>query len=209
LLLLLQVYLEKVYDLLSDSDDAPALTIREDKARGVHAHRATSVVVDSLEAFLAVQKQGSGRLRFASTMLNRHSSRSHAVFVLSLTRRPRRGGGGENSEQGGSALSSEAGGAGGSESGEAHDETALAAYGSIDSFASSDVSAVSSMRDEGSTSGEGWPAAPSDHFLLRQQSVNDIQRALERAPETHAAIGAQLTIVDLAGSERVSRTGVK
>lgn len=182
----LQVYLEKVYDLLSDSDDSPALSIREDKTRGVHAHRATSVVVDNAEAALAVQRRGAGRLRFASTMLNRHSSRSHAVLVLSLTRRPTRVGDVEGCD--------------------ARDETALAGGRSFDSVMSSEASGMS-MRDEGSASGEGVPAVP-DSAQLRQQSVYDIQRALERAPETHAAVAAQLTIVDLAGSERVSRTGV-
>ena len=78
-----QVYMENVYDLLNEpSLNANKLALREDKVLGVYVDGAKSVPAADAETCLEVLKRASTNLKFASTQMNRHSSRSHAVCRL-------------------------------------------------------------------------------------------------------------------------------
>ena len=84
-----QVYLDKIYDLLTceaEADSMP-LMIREDSVHGVHVQGANTVAIPTVADGLMQLSRGSARLRFSSTQLNRHSSRSHAVAIFSVTSR--------------------------------------------------------------------------------------------------------------------------
>ena len=75
-----QVYVEKVYDLLAPPSENPqSLPLREDKQMGVYVAGATTLPAPTADECLAILKRGSGNLSFAATKMNRHSSRSHAV----------------------------------------------------------------------------------------------------------------------------------
>jgi centromeric protein E len=85
-----EIYNEQVRDLLPSSDtkdDMTALTIREDKDRAgctsvsVNAHQENVQSVADIEALL---KRGNRNRSCGATSLNARSSRSHAIFRLTL-----------------------------------------------------------------------------------------------------------------------------
>ena len=89
-----QVYLDKVYDLLAEGGgegESASLALREDPACGVYVHRATTVPIETVAAGVAIIQSGAARLHFSSTQLNRHSSRSHAVAIFSVSYRQETG----------------------------------------------------------------------------------------------------------------------
>lgn len=78
-----EIFNEKVYDLLSGSLET-ALPVREDAARGVYVDGLQEVEVKDTEEAEIVLAKGAANRQVASTSMNRTSSRSHAVFVLTL-----------------------------------------------------------------------------------------------------------------------------
>ncbi|KAJ3236500.1 Kinesin-like protein kif21b [Chytriomyces hyalinus] len=61
------------------------VSVREDKEGRIAIHGATSVVVESAEAAIRLLAKGSKLRSTAATSMNESSSRSHAIFSLSLT----------------------------------------------------------------------------------------------------------------------------
>jgi len=78
-----EIFNEKVYDLLSGSLET-ALPVREDAARGVYVDGLQEVEVNDTEEAEIILAKGAANRQVASTSMNRTSSRSHAVFVLTL-----------------------------------------------------------------------------------------------------------------------------
>ncbi len=82
-----QVYNEKVYDLLHPSSTERVLQIRESKKEGgVYLEGASDHRAASAAELLELLAFGRQRLRFAETRMNRHSSRSHAVCLVTVQR---------------------------------------------------------------------------------------------------------------------------
>ena len=80
----IEIYNERVRDLLTTrSSGADNLKIREG-ARGVYIEGVTEVYVSSHEQVLEILAQGVANRAVASTNMNAESSRSHAVFILTL-----------------------------------------------------------------------------------------------------------------------------
>ena len=79
-----EIFNERVYDLLSEGALETALNVREDAARGVYVDGLQEVEVQDVEGAEAVIAQGAANRQVASTSMNRASSRSHAVFVLTV-----------------------------------------------------------------------------------------------------------------------------
>lgn len=95
-----QVYCEQVHDLLAPGLDATSsnggaagawagsgLAIREDPEAGVYVEGCTWVPVSEAEQCLRVVAVGSRNRAVAATLMNAHSSRSHAVFMLRVERK--------------------------------------------------------------------------------------------------------------------------
>lgn len=80
----LEVYMERLTDLLAHDSDAPALAVREDPKTGVFVEGATTVVVRSTQQILAVIQEGVKRRATHATSMNLRSSRSHAVLRMNL-----------------------------------------------------------------------------------------------------------------------------
>ena len=81
-----QIYLERVYDLLSEGAtrghaESSSLALREGK-EGVFVEGATTHAADTDEDCLALLTRGSKNLKIAETQMNRTSSRSHSVCRL-------------------------------------------------------------------------------------------------------------------------------
>ncbi|KAI9331717.1 kinesin motor domain-containing protein, partial [Obelidium mucronatum] len=82
----LELHNEEWVDLLKEPSLAHAsrISIREDKEGRISIHGATNVVVASPEAALALLAKGSKIRSTAATGMNETSSRSHAIFSLTL-----------------------------------------------------------------------------------------------------------------------------
>jgi kinesin family protein 15 len=77
-----------VYDLLSPNehmtDDDKGLLVREDATKGVYVEGLAEVEVSDTTEAMDVLRSGLDNRRVASTKMNRVSSRSHALFVLTV-----------------------------------------------------------------------------------------------------------------------------
>ncbi|KAF6779684.1 hypothetical protein AHF37_00746 [Paragonimus kellicotti] len=83
----LEIYKEDIHDLLGDDVSAP-LPIREENQM-IRIPGLTETVVTTCEEVLALLHSGSMKRSVGGTAMNRHSSRSHAVFTLHFLLRPK------------------------------------------------------------------------------------------------------------------------
>lgn len=88
-----EIYQERVFDLLdvSGSQNVAGLQVREDSKQGVYVEGCTEEAVTSTKDAHAILVKGYQNRHVAETNMNRESSRSHAVFQLSIetsTERP-------------------------------------------------------------------------------------------------------------------------
>jgi len=74
--------MEKVYDLLSDK--RAERDIREDPNTGIKINGLTETSVTTWEETLKCLEEGSLNRRTGATAMNQQSSRSHAVFTLTI-----------------------------------------------------------------------------------------------------------------------------
>ncbi len=80
----LEIYNEKVFDLLDCSPSSRGLSIREALHRGVYVDNLTEETVSTVEQAEGILRTGARNRRVGSTAMNRESSRSHSVFTIVL-----------------------------------------------------------------------------------------------------------------------------
>ena len=80
----IQIYNEKLYDLLQDSNCECPLIIREEKYQGIFVEGLTEYVVTNTEECLALLARGGKTRVIAKTKHNVCSSRSHTIFQLQM-----------------------------------------------------------------------------------------------------------------------------
>eukprot|EP01028_Stygiella_incarcerata_P002923 TRINITY_DN15586_c0_g2_i1.p1 TRINITY_DN15586_c0_g2~~TRINITY_DN15586_c0_g2_i1.p1 ORF type:complete len:1199 (+),score=329.70 TRINITY_DN15586_c0_g2_i1:443-4039(+) len=85
----LEIYNEKIKDLIDVRDETKVLEIQEDPERGMIVQDLSEYVVKTLEEVGDLLVQGNKRRTMASTSANVVSSRSHAVFQMIVEQRPR------------------------------------------------------------------------------------------------------------------------
>jgi len=78
----LEIYKEQITDLLEPGSSG--LQIREDMNRGVYVERLSEPIVSSLTEAFQVYWRGLQHRHISATHMNERSSRSHAVFTLSV-----------------------------------------------------------------------------------------------------------------------------
>lgn len=62
--------------------------IKEDKGgRGIYVHGATEIYVSSVEEVFDLMKKGTANRVTGSTRMNLESSRSHSIFIITLTQK--------------------------------------------------------------------------------------------------------------------------
>jgi len=81
----LEIYGESIKDLLDPSSEG--VRIHEDFNGGISVHNAKEEVVNSVEELMLALEKGSVGRTTGSTLMNAHSSRSHAIFTLVLEQR--------------------------------------------------------------------------------------------------------------------------
>ena len=78
----LQIYNEKLYDLLQDTKNEHPLVIREDKYSGIYVEGLTEYVITNAKDCYALLKRGEKNRVTRQTKININSSRSHSIFQL-------------------------------------------------------------------------------------------------------------------------------
>jgi hypothetical protein len=81
----IEIYNEQIFDLLKPpSRLAEVLTINEDTKKEFFVKGVTEESVSSVEEILDVLQRGELNRHYAQTSMNHHSSRSHAIFRLTV-----------------------------------------------------------------------------------------------------------------------------
>eukprot|EP00826_Nyctotherus_ovalis_P034573 TRINITY_DN2894_c0_g3_i1.p1 TRINITY_DN2894_c0_g3~~TRINITY_DN2894_c0_g3_i1.p1 ORF type:complete len:732 (-),score=224.34 TRINITY_DN2894_c0_g3_i1:134-2329(-) len=80
---MIEIYNERLKDLLNTNNEA--LTVREEKHKGVFLENLTEVSISSADEVYTLMKSGNNNRAVAYTNMNAQSSRSHSIFVLNLT----------------------------------------------------------------------------------------------------------------------------
>jgi hypothetical protein len=80
----LQIYNERVFDLLQDSNLARPLNVREDSTTGIFVEGLAEYVVQNIRDVMSLIKRGDRNRCVRATRMNAASSRSHTIFQISI-----------------------------------------------------------------------------------------------------------------------------
>ncbi|KAJ8348529.1 hypothetical protein SKAU_G00271180 [Synaphobranchus kaupii] len=83
----LEIYNEDILDLLCGSKDKPAISIREDPKEGIKIVGLIEKQVLSAYEMVGCLEMGNGSRTVGSTAMNAASSRSHAIFTITVEQR--------------------------------------------------------------------------------------------------------------------------
>ncbi|MCJ1310618.1 Kinesin heavy chain [Agyrium rufum] len=81
----MEIYMERIRDLLQPQNDN--LPIHEEKSRGVYVKGLLEIYVSSVQEVYEVMRRGGAARAVAATNMNQESSRSHSIFVLTITQK--------------------------------------------------------------------------------------------------------------------------
>lgn len=84
-----EIYMEKIRDLLDDSGYKNNLQVREDILKGIYIADVIELLAPSAEDLLDIMTRGSKNRAVAATGMNEGSSRSHSVFTITVVKRDR------------------------------------------------------------------------------------------------------------------------
>jgi kinesin family protein 5 len=81
----MEIYMERIRDLLAPQNDN--LPIHEEKNRGVYVKGLLEIYVSSVQEVYEVMRRGGTTRAVAATNMNQESSRSHSIFVITVTQK--------------------------------------------------------------------------------------------------------------------------
>ena len=81
----MEIYNETVYDLLKDQNKFESLSVSEDATKGFYVKGLTEYDVSNMKEIMKYLEKGETNRHYAATSMNHHSSRSHAIFRLSVS----------------------------------------------------------------------------------------------------------------------------
>lgn len=81
----MEIYMERIRDLLVPQNDN--LPVHEEKSRGVYVKGLLEVYVSSVQEVYEVMRRGGAARATAATNMNQESSRSHSIFVITITQK--------------------------------------------------------------------------------------------------------------------------
>lgn len=84
-----EIYMEKIRDLLDDSGHKNNLQVREDILKGIYIADVIELLAPRAEDLLDIMARGSKNRAVAATGMNEGSSRSHSVFTINVVKRDR------------------------------------------------------------------------------------------------------------------------
>lgn len=81
----MEIYMERIRDLLMPQNDN--LPVHEEKSRGVYVKGLLEIYVSSVQEVYEVMRRGGQARAVAATNMNQESSRSHSIFVITITQK--------------------------------------------------------------------------------------------------------------------------
>ncbi|KAG5941546.1 Kinesin heavy chain [Claviceps monticola] len=81
----MEIYMERIRDLLAPQNDN--LPVHEEKHRGVYVKGLLEIYVSSVQEVYEVMRRGGNARAVAATNMNQESSRSHSIFVITVTQK--------------------------------------------------------------------------------------------------------------------------
>ncbi|KAF2403790.1 kinesin heavy chain [Trichodelitschia bisporula] len=81
----MEIYMERIRDLLAPQNDN--LPVHEEKSRGVYVKGLLEIYVSSVQEVYEVMRRGGLARAVAATNMNQESSRSHSIFVVTITQK--------------------------------------------------------------------------------------------------------------------------
>ncbi|KAI5803293.1 kinesin heavy chain [Peziza echinospora] len=81
----MEIYMERIRDLLNPVNDN--LPVHEDKARGVYVKGLLELYVCNVQEVYEVMRRGGAARSIAATNMNQESSRSHSIFLISISQK--------------------------------------------------------------------------------------------------------------------------
>ncbi|RDA88711.1 hypothetical protein CP532_4132 [Ophiocordyceps camponoti-leonardi (nom. inval.)] len=81
----MEIYMERIRDLLAPQNDN--LPVHEEKNRGVYVKGLLEIYVSSVQEVYEVMRRGGNARAVAATNMNQESSRSHSIFVVTITQK--------------------------------------------------------------------------------------------------------------------------
>ncbi len=81
----MEIYMERIRDLLAPQNDN--LPVHEDRTRGVYVKGLLEIYVASVQEVYEVMRRGGTARAVAATNMNQESSRSHSIFVVTVTQK--------------------------------------------------------------------------------------------------------------------------
>ncbi|KAJ5606644.1 hypothetical protein N7510_009425 [Penicillium lagena] len=81
----MEIYMERIRDLLVPQNDN--LPVHEEKSRGVYVKGLLEVYVSSVQEVYEVMRRGGTARAVAATNMNQESSRSHSIFVITVSQK--------------------------------------------------------------------------------------------------------------------------
>jgi kinesin family protein 5 len=81
----MEIYMERIRDLLAPQNDN--LPIHEEKNKGVYVKGLLEIYVSSVQEVYEVMRRGGNSRAVAATNMNQESSRSHSIFVITITQK--------------------------------------------------------------------------------------------------------------------------
>ena len=81
----MEIYMERIRDLLAPQNDN--LPVHEEKSRGVYVKGLLEIYVSSVQEVYEVMRRGGAARATAATNMNQESSRSHSIFVITITQK--------------------------------------------------------------------------------------------------------------------------
>jgi kinesin family protein 5 len=81
----MEIYMERIRDLLVPQHDN--LPVHEEKSRGVYVKGLLEIYVSSVQEVYEVMRRGGAARAVAATNMNQESSRSHSIFVVTVTQK--------------------------------------------------------------------------------------------------------------------------
>jgi kinesin family member 5 len=80
---MLEIYMERIKDLVDPTKDN--LKIHEEKSKGVYIDDATETYVAEEHEVFEMMRLGNKNRSISATNMNEESSRSHSIFILTVT----------------------------------------------------------------------------------------------------------------------------
>ncbi|SPO06007.1 related to kinesin [Cephalotrichum gorgonifer] len=81
----MEIYMERIRDLLNPQNDN--LPVHEERNRGVYVKGLLEIYVSSVQEVYEVMRRGGSARAVAATNMNQESSRSHSIFVVTITQK--------------------------------------------------------------------------------------------------------------------------